>query len=78
MPMSGEEKKDYKIRIPNFVEWELQYFRDNCNFSDSELRYFNLRAKDKSNVQIALEMNISESQVSKLAKRVKSKMIRVL
>jgi len=65
-------------KIRDFVEWELQYFRDNCNFSDSELRYFNLRAKDKSNIEIAFEMNISESQVSKLARRVKSKMKRVL
>ena len=65
-------------KIRDFVEWELNYFRDNCNFSDSELRYFNLRAKDKSNIEIAFEMNISESQVSKLARRVKSKMKRVL
>ena len=65
-------------KIRDFVEWELNYFRDNCNFSDSELRYFNLRAKDKSNIEIAFEMNISESQVSKLVRRVKSKMKRVL
>ena len=48
------------------------------DFTDSELEYFNLRARDKSNVQIALEMNISEPQVSKLARRVKDKMKRVL
>lgn len=66
------------MKIRDFVEWELQKFRDECNFTDSELQYFNLRAKDKSNVQIALEMNISEPQVSKLAKRVKTKMKKVL
>lgn len=66
------------MKIADFVEWELQKFRDECNFSDEELMYFNLRAKDKSNVEIALEMNISESKVSKLARKVKSKMIRVL
>ena len=65
-------------KISNFVEWELQMFRDKCNFTPDELEYFNLRAKDKSNVQISLEMNISESKVSKLAKKVKSKIIRVL
>ena len=65
-------------KIRDFVEWELNMFRKECNFSDSELRYFNLRAKDKSNIEIAFEMNISESQVSKLARRVKSKMKRVL
>lgn len=66
------------MKIRDFVCWELQMFRDKCNFTDDELVYFNLRAKDKSNIQIALEMNISEAQVSKLAKRVKSKMKRVL
>lgn len=66
------------MKIRDFVEWELQMFRDKCNFTEDELTYFNLRAKDKSNVQIALEMNVSEAQVSKLARRVKSKMVRVL
>lgn len=66
------------MKIRDFIEKELQMFRDQCNFTDDELAYFNLRAKDKSNVQIALEMNVSEAQVSKLARRVKDKMIRVL
>ena len=65
-------------KIPDFVEWELQYFRDECNFSDEEMMYFNLRAKDKSNIQIAMEMNVSEAKVSKLARRVKDKMIKVI
>lgn len=71
-------RKNRRMKIRDFVEWELQMFRDKCNFTEDELAYFNLRAKDKSNVQIAFEMNVSESQVSKLAKRVKSKMLRVL
>ena len=66
------------MKIRDFVEKELEMFRKECNFTDDELCYFNLRAKDKSNVEIALTMNISEAQVSKLAKRVKTKMIRVL
>ena len=66
------------MKIRDFVEWELQMFRDKCNFTDDELAYFNLRARDKSNVQIASEMNVSEAQVSKLAKRVKNKIIKVL
>lgn len=66
------------MKIRDFVEWELQMFRDKCNFTDDELAYFNLRAKDKSNTQIAMEMSVSEAQVSKLARRVKDKMKRVL
>lgn len=66
------------MKIRDFTVPELERFRELCNFSEDELQYFNLRAKDRSNVHIALAMNISESQVSKLAKRVKTKIIRVL
>lgn len=64
--------------IRDFTVPELNKFRELCNFTEAELLYFNLRSRDKTNVQIALEMNVSEAQVSKLAKRVKSKIIRVL
>ena len=67
-----------QLKINEFVEWELQMFRDKCNFSDDELQYFNLKARKKSNVEIALEMNVSESKVSTLAKSVKKKMFKVL
>ena len=65
-------------KIRDFTVPELERFRALCNFTDDELQYFNLRARDKSNVQIAMEMNVSEPQVSKLARRVKDKMIRIL
>lgn len=66
------------MKIYDFVEWELQKFRDECNFTPDELEYFNLRAKHYSNQQIAIKMNVSDGKVSKLAKRVKDKIIRVL
>ena len=66
------------MKICDFVEWELQKFRDECNFTERELAYFELRAKDKSNTQIAMELNVSEATVSVIAKKVKRKMIRVL
>lgn len=66
------------MKIRDFTVPELNRFRELCNFTDDELVYFNLRARDKSNVQIAIEMNISEAQVSKLARRVKDKMKRII
>ena len=65
-------------KIADFTVPELNHFREMCNFTDEELIYFNLRSKGKSNIQIAMEMYISEAKVSKLAKKVKSKMIRIL
>lgn len=66
------------MKIQDFTKPELDMFRELCNFTPDELEYFNLRSSDKSNVEIALLMHISESKVSKLARKVKDKMIRVL
>jgi len=66
------------MQIYDFTVPELNKLRELCNFSDSELEYFNLRAKHKSNVEIALTMHVSESQVSKLARKVKDKIKRVI
>lgn len=65
-------------KIADFVEWELQMFRDKCNFTERELEFFNLRAKGKSNIEISFAMHISESMVNKLARKVKTKMLKVL
>lgn len=72
---------DNSKRIPplyDFVESELRFFRQECNFSEDEMMYFNLRAKHLSNQQIAIKMNVSEGKVSKLAKSVKTKILKVL
>ena len=66
------------FRLRDFVEWELEYFRKECNFTDEEMEYFNLRAKNKSNIQISIAMSVSESTVAKLARGVKKKVIKVL
>ena len=66
------------MQIFDFTKPELDHFRELCNFTEDEREYFELRASGKSNVQISMEMNVSESKVSKLARKVKSKMFRVL
>lgn len=66
------------MQIYDFTEPELDKFMELCNFSDDELEYLNIKAKRKTNIQIAMQMHVSEAQVSKLAKRVRNKIIRVL
>ena len=66
------------MKICDFVESELEYFRKACNFTEEELEFFNLRAKDKSLVQISQVMNISESKTNVLSRKVKAKIIKVV
>ena len=71
-------KRIKMLQIYDFTVPELNTFRELCNFSDAELEYFNLRARHKSNVEIAMTMHVSEAQVSKLAKKVKDKIKRII
>lgn len=66
------------MQIYDFTVPELNKLRELCNFSDSELEYFNLRARHKSNVEISMTMHVSEAQVSKLARKVKDKIKRII
>ena len=63
--------------IRDYTKPELEHFIEYCNFTDSEMQYFLLKSRDYSNIRISVEMNVSEPQVSILAKRVKSKIQRI-
>lgn len=66
------------MNISNFVEWELQKFRDECNFTSEELEFFNYRAQNIAIEYIAEEMNISVSKANQLSRKVKSKILKVI
>ena len=66
------------MHINDFVEWELDKFRRECNFDEEQLEFFNYRAKNMSIEQIAELMNISVGKANKLSRKVKDKIIKVL
>ena len=51
-------------KICSFTIPELNKIRELANFTDEELEYFNMKADDKSNIYISVEMCVSESKVS--------------
>ena len=65
------------MRIYELTAPELNRYREKCNFLDDEMIYFEMRSQRKSNIQIAQRLSVSESQVSKIARRVKQKMNRL-
>lgn len=66
------------MKICDFVNWELDKFRNECNFTKEELEFFNYRAADLSIEQIAENMNISVGKANVLSHKVKDKIIKVL
>lgn len=65
-------------KINKYIEYELNIFRNECNFSDEELIYFNYKAKGWSNIRISTEMNASTATITRLGKSVSSKMNKVI
>ena len=66
------------MRICDFTKPELDTFRRECNFTDAERKCFELKAKDCTNIQLAMQLNISESTVSVIMRRVRTKITKVL
>lgn len=64
-------------QIKDYVEHELNIFRKECNFSVEELEYFNMKARNYSNIRISTEMNVSLSTIGRIAKSVNQKVKRV-
>ena len=66
------------MRIADFTKPELDHFREQCNFTTAEMQAFNMKAKDCTNIQIAMELNVSESTVAVIMRRVRTKITRIL
>lgn len=67
-----------QLKIHNFIKPELDKFKELCNFTEEELKYFELKSKRCSDVFISNEMHISISKVALLSKQVRCKIRKVL
>ena len=66
------------MKISEFTRHELEVFREECNFTDIERECFDMKAKDFSNIQLAMKLNVSESTISATMRKVRSKITRVM
>lgn len=66
------------MKISQFTVKELDEIRQAANFTDLEMSCFNLKAKNCTNVELAMKLNICESTVSMTMKSVRTKITSVL
>ena len=64
--------------ISKFIVKELEVFRRECNFTNEELDFFDLRAQDMPIEQIAESLNISISKANRLSNQVREKVDKVV
>ena len=66
------------MKICKFTKAELDFFRQACNFTEVEAYCFEAKAKDKSDIQICMDLNVSKPYVAVLMRGVRDKMNSVL
>ena len=66
------------MKIAAYTTDEINMLKERCNFSPSEMKIFELKAKDYSNVQIAMAMGMSESSLAIANRRIREKVTFVM
>lgn len=64
--------------IPDFTKIELDYIKENANFTERELQLFELRNKEYSYEVCAEEMNVGMTTVKKISKKTMNKIMKVI
>jgi len=66
------------MKINDFTQDYIDLFREKCNFTDVESQIFEYKRKKWTDIQIALEMHMSESNVQAIMRKVRYKIDEVL
>lgn len=65
------------MNITSFTVPELDYFRENCNFTRDERTLFEYRVQEYPLEECAEMMNVSVSTVKRISRKVNDKIMRV-
>lgn len=65
------------MKIYDFTVPELNYFRENCNFTAEEMTLFEYRSKNIPLETCAEIMNVSISTAKRISRRVNNKIIKI-
>lgn len=66
------------LKIPDFTKPEIDFIKENANFTVQEATLFDLRNDEHCLEDCAELMNVSVSTVKRINKKMKSKIIRIL
>ena len=66
------------LKIPDFTKPEIDFIKENANFTERELRLFELRNKEYSHDRCAEELNISFSTEKRTNKKMLAKILKII
>lgn len=73
-------RKKKEKEVQGFVKWEMELFRNECNFTPDESMFFDLRNEGEgmSLEEIAGQMGYGMNKITSLSNAVTEKIIKVL
>lgn len=71
------DEKGAAMQLSDLTRPEAEHFRQECNFTETERKVFDLRTAGKSIIEVCMAMSLSESAVNRRIRRIKAKMARV-
>lgn len=66
------------LKIPDFTKPEIDFIKENANFTEQEETLFDLRNGEHSLEECAELMNVSVPTISRINKKMKNKIIRII
>ena len=66
------------MNIKDFTEPELDFFRQLCNFTQTERALFDMRAQGHTLDEAAEALHISRDTAGKISQKINKKVIRIL
>ncbi len=66
------------LKIPDFTKPEIDFIKENANFTVAEEQLFDLRNSEHSIEECAEIMNVSCSTIDRLNRKMKNKIIKIL
>lgn len=76
--MKDKPPRRSKNWIKDFSVPECDFFRANCNFTDREMRIFNMRFDEASAVEICRKLHISPETFYRDMKKIRWKIFKIL
>lgn len=55
------------------INKEIEYYINECNFTSDELEIFKRKCHGDSRIEISMDLNMCEEQVSRITSRIKNK-----
>lgn len=61
-----------------FTKKEVDYFKENCYFTDEEEKILELRLRGNTIISIAFMLHLSDKTVQRIIKSIKKKILKVI